>query len=170
MKGSPCRASREGRAGPVRPELPTRRTSERILRTTTHPASHPAHSDNLTGSILFSGCFPLFLTQTGSTGPSAKSRRNPTTKEPAGSIRQHRDPPGESDSIKPHREKTHRERPGIRRTKPGIRCTKPGIRRTKPGIRRTKPGICRTKKPGTPVHPRLTGRLSPSRYLRLARC
>lgn len=28
----------------------------------------------------------------------------------------------------------------------------------------------RTKKPGTPVHPRLTGRLSPSRYLRLARC
>ena len=83
MRGEPRGASREGRIGPVRPELPTRRTSERILRTTTHPASHPAHSDNRTGSILFQGASRCFLP----CGPFQR-RKEGSRRQEAGSRRQ----------------------------------------------------------------------------------
>ena len=108
MRGEPRGASREGRIGPVRPELPTRRTSERILRTTTHPASHPAHSDNRTGSILFQGASRCFLP----CGPFQR-RKEGSRRQEAGSRRQEA----------PHDNKHRTRKPSCRPQRPSAPAT-----------------------------------------------
>lgn len=207
MKGEPQRASREGRAGPARPELPTRRTSERILRTTTHPASHPAHSDNRTGSILFQDASRCFLPcgpfqrrkeggrrqEAGGGKQEAGSRRQEAphdnkhrTRKPSCRPQRPSAPAtGGSLAAKPTprpctapptgRLRTQRNRPQKARENPPRKAERPTPQsRITPHKTTPPPGKAERsaaqKSRGCLWHPRLTGRLSPSRYLRLARC
>ena len=150
-----------------------------------HPSGQPPSSlRQPNGKHPFSGCFPLFFTvRPVSTAEGGKQEAGGRRRE-AGGRRQEA----------PHDNKHRTRKPSCRPQRPSAPatggslaakptprpCTAPPTGRLR--TQRNRPQKARENPPGKAErsaaqksrgclwHPRLTGRLSPSRYLRLARC